>query len=212
MIRVNRLHFPVTALGPGRRLGIWVQGCGLACRGCLAKDTWNPENGQVVQGGALLEHWDDAVARGATGLTISGGEPLDQPHGVAELLTAIREAGHHRADLLVYTGYELTEAHERAPSVLQLADAVITGRFEAARPTRLLWRGSANQRLIPLSRLGTDRFEPFLDAEADRPPAQVAVEDDRVWFVGVPRAGDLPAIERRLRAKGFSYRGVTWRA
>ena len=37
---VNRVHFPVTALGPGRRLGVWVQGCSIGCAGCLAHDTW----------------------------------------------------------------------------------------------------------------------------------------------------------------------------
>ncbi|MBP5240157.1 MAG: 4Fe-4S cluster-binding domain-containing protein, partial [Oscillospiraceae bacterium] len=32
-------HFPVVTLGPGRRLGLWLQGCSIHCPGCVA-----PEN------------------------------------------------------------------------------------------------------------------------------------------------------------------------
>ncbi|CAO0827169.1 hypothetical protein SMICM17S_10724 [Streptomyces microflavus] len=56
------------------------------------------------------------------------------------------------ADLLdLYTGWEDAEvgASPRAQAVLGLADAVITGRYRAGEPTRLVWRGSANQNLIP---------------------------------------------------------------
>ncbi|WP_461325238.1 4Fe-4S cluster-binding domain-containing protein [Bradyrhizobium diazoefficiens] len=39
-ISVSRIHFPVTTLGPGRRLGIWFQGCSIRCPGCISMDTW----------------------------------------------------------------------------------------------------------------------------------------------------------------------------
>ena len=41
-IGLNRVHFPVTALGPGRRVGIWLQGCSIRCPGCMSLDTWAP--------------------------------------------------------------------------------------------------------------------------------------------------------------------------
>src|SRR5437763_15935570 len=87
-VRVNRISFPVTALGPGRRLGIWVQGCPLACRGCLARDTWDPAGGVEMSATALAGTWRQAVLDGADGLTLSGGEPLAEPDGTAALLAA----------------------------------------------------------------------------------------------------------------------------
>ena len=39
-ISLSRLHFPVTTLGPGRRIGIWFQGCSIRCPGCISADTW----------------------------------------------------------------------------------------------------------------------------------------------------------------------------
>ena len=44
-VAISRLHFPVTTLGPGRRLGIWFQGCSIQCRGCISIDTWDKTRG-----------------------------------------------------------------------------------------------------------------------------------------------------------------------
>lgn len=213
MIRINRVHHPVAALGPGRRLGIWVQGCSLACRGCLARDTWNPLAGTEVAIADLVRRWAAASdAEGLTGVTVSGGEPFDQLAALVDLLRQLRSVRTPEpTDLLVYSGYELAELEAKAPGALELADAVITGPFDAKRPTRRLWRGSANQVLHPLSPLGRLRYGPFVDAETDRPPMQVTVEADRVFYVGVPRVGDLPRLERALRARGITNGDVTWR-
>ncbi len=39
-IELNKAHWPVTVLGPGRRIGLWVQGCSIHCPGCVSQDTW----------------------------------------------------------------------------------------------------------------------------------------------------------------------------
>ena len=39
-LQLNKAHWPVTVLGPGRRIGLWVQGCAIHCRGCVSQDTW----------------------------------------------------------------------------------------------------------------------------------------------------------------------------
>lgn len=212
MIRVSRVHHPVTALGPGRRFGIWVQGCSIACRGCLARDTWDPLAGKEIEVGELADQWAAASeAEALSGVTISGGEPFDQPVALVELLRRLRSTfGTRPVDVLVYSGYELADLKAKAPVALGLADAVITGRFDARRPTRRMWRGSANQELHVLTPLGEQRYGPLADAEADRPPIQVSVEADRVFYIGVPRVGDLPRLERALRAQGITNGDVTW--
>ena len=55
---LNRLYFPVTALGPGRRLGESLgPGCPLACPGCMSRHTWDPAGGDDVAVAALEAAW-----------------------------------------------------------------------------------------------------------------------------------------------------------
>lgn len=212
MIRLSRAHFPVTALGPGRRVGVWVQGCGLACKGCLSRDTWDPGGGLDVPPERVDELWRAAIADGADGLTVSGGEPFDQPAALVRLLRdAVRGRGAAPLDLLVYTGYEEDEARLRVPEVFTLADAVITGRYEAGRPTRLIWRGSAGQRLIPLTPLGEERYLPYLDHRPERAPMQVNADEEGIWFIGVPAPGALPRLRGAMARRGVTVEGVSWR-
>ncbi|MBE1537053.1 4Fe-4S single cluster domain-containing protein [Actinomadura algeriensis] len=213
MPRVNRFGFPITALGPGRRLAVWFQGCALACRGCLARDTWDPGGGADRTVADLTRLWTDALRAGADGLTVSGGEPLAQPDGLAAFLAAaagVRDDLAPDADLLVYTGHEPAEITDPAP--LAHADAVITGRYDVTRPTRLIWRGSANQILTPRTPRGRARYAPYLDHEPERAPMQVAVNDRHVWFAGVPRRGDLNRLRRELADRGVTFEEVSWRS
>jgi anaerobic ribonucleoside-triphosphate reductase activating protein len=214
MPRISRLHYPVTALGPGRRLGVWVQGCPLACPGCIARDTWDPAGGHEVAVADLTAVWQAAVDDGADGLTVSGGEPLEQAASLADFLRAadaVRRRTGREIDFLLYTGYELDELRPPALAALELADAVITGRYRAAEPDGGIWRGSANQRLTPRTALGERRYRPYLDHVPERAPVQVAVDERHVWFIGVPARGTLPRLERALRSRGISWEGTTWR-
>jgi len=214
VLRVSRVHFPVTALGPGRRLGVWVQGCPLGCAGCIARDTWDAGAGREMSTAEFTALWEEALAAGAEGLTVSGGEPLAQPAALGDLLSAaarVRAQSGSEADLLVYTGYEPHEISGPAASALRHADAVITGRYDVTRPTRLIWRGSANQVLTTRTPLGARRYGPYLGYAPESVPFQVAASEGNLWFIGVPRHGDLPKLERALRRRGVTFRSVSWR-
>ncbi|GAA2128690.1 4Fe-4S single cluster domain-containing protein [Actinomadura napierensis] len=211
VLRVSRIVHPVTVLGPGRRLVIWVQGCGLACAGCMSRDTWDPAGGTGLPVTALAAACRGLLVRGADGVTVSGGEPLDQAPALAALLAALRPALRHAVDILVYTGYETDEALRIGAAVLRHADAVITGRYDAARPTRLVWRGSANQSLLPLTGLGRRRYAEHLDREADPAPLEIFPDGDGLQVVGVPQRGDLRRLETGLAREGAPPRTVSWR-
>lgn len=213
-LRVNRSHFPVTALGPGVRLGIWVQGCPLACKGCMSQDTWKADGGTRLETRQLVDLWRAAVGRGATGLTVSGGEPLEQPEAVEAFLRAVHAANTEydgEYDILLFTGYELEELGADQRRAADLADVLVTGRYEAGAPTELLWRGSANQRMIPLTGLGRSRYAPYLDARPASVPVQLRVDARGAWIVGVPRPGLLPKLDRTLRDGGLAVDRVSWR-
>ncbi|WP_073946258.1 4Fe-4S single cluster domain-containing protein [Streptomyces kebangsaanensis] len=212
-LQVNRLHFPVTALGPGRRLGVWTQGCSVRCAGCLAHDTWSPGNGSPLTPEDFRVLWRRALDQGADGLTVSGGEPGDQPQALTALLRVAREEVADRpADLLVYTGHPLTVLEQRAPEVTGgLADTVISEPFRADLPTALIWRGSANQIVTPLTPLGRERYGPWLEHRPERAPMQLVASDSDAWLIGVPRPGELALLERALRTAGFRHGQVSWR-
>ena len=88
-IAVNKAHFPVTVLGPGRRIGIWVQGCKIHCKGCVSQDTWEADPGRETTVARLLA-WCRKTTEGAfDGVTISGGEPFDR-QGLQSMLSRHR--------------------------------------------------------------------------------------------------------------------------
>ncbi|MFJ4948445.1 4Fe-4S single cluster domain-containing protein [Streptomyces sp. NPDC088760] len=222
-LRLDGTHYPLETLGPGKRLGVWFQGCSLACPGCMSRHTWDPAAGTATTVAEVLALWRRALADGADGLTVSGGEPLQQAAALAELLAGaarlrdgarrrVGSAGPHPADLLVYTGYESAELTPQRRGALGGADAVITGRFRVAEPTRLAWRGSANQRIVPLTPLGTARYGPYLTRQAPGPRLQTGpAGNGEVRFYGVPLRGELAELERRLGEGGVRFTGRSWR-
>jgi anaerobic ribonucleoside-triphosphate reductase activating protein len=147
-------------------------------------------------------------------MTVSGGEPLAQPEALRWLLSGVRsviDGGGRPADVLVYTGHTPDEMTERQLAALDLADAVVVGRYRVDLPTSLLLRGSANQEIIMLSPTGLARYADTMDAESTEAALQIHVDSDRIWLVGIPRRGDLAELERRLRADGIPVESASWR-
>ncbi|RUP32980.1 MAG: radical SAM protein [Mycolicibacterium sp.] len=215
-IRLSRTHFPVTALGPGRRVGIWMQGCSFACPGCVSRDTWTPDGG-LTRDVQELADWIAtfcATGDGVDGVTISGGEPTEQPEALHDLITELdrlRSDNVFTGDVLCYTGCDIAELLDRCPWAPGMIDAVITGRFRIELPTDLVWRGSANQEIIPLTELGRRRYAEHVDRIATSPQLQFAVTDESVWMIGIPRRGDLQRLEAALRTDGVTLQETSWR-
>jgi anaerobic ribonucleoside-triphosphate reductase activating protein len=199
-LRLSRVHFPVTTLGPGQRLGIWFQGCSIQCSGCISADTWTTGRGHTTLE-ALLEQITALLPK-ADGITISGGEPFDQPAALVALLAALRERT--SADILVYSGY----AHEDLDATLQraqgLIDALISDPFELHSAHSRPLRGSDNQRMHILTALGRERFTEYERplTEADKSLDVMFDEDGSVWFAGVPSRGDFQRLRDLLNDEG----------
>lgn len=191
---------------------MWFQGCSLACRGCLARDTWPIDGGSAQAIDDLADRLASVIGSdGLDGVTISGGEPFEQPEALFGLLEAVRArtAGTGReVDLLCYSGLSERRLRRQFPAVLDQLDALIPEPFTETQESGHAWWGSGNQRLVALSPLGRARY-------AEVPAAgdavmQVAVEDGRVWLVGVPRRGDLQEAARRAAQAGVYLGAVSW--
>jgi anaerobic ribonucleoside-triphosphate reductase activating protein len=202
LLFLSRLHFPVHALGPGRRIGLWVQGCSLRCPGCISADTWRSGTGEVPVAAVLkqLAAW----ASEADGLTVSGGEPLEQGDALAELLAGWRRLSD--ASVLLFTGLEWAAAKPWFLSHPGLVDAVIAGPYVASAGQTLALRGSDNQTLHVLTHLG----EHFRQFERERTAADrrldVMFDEGGIWFAGIPEPGDFDKMGEALRAGGAEVR------
>lgn len=179
-ILLNRIYYPVMVLGYGRRLGVWVQGCQRACPDCISPEM------QAVEG--TLVEVSEVTGRIPTdlkpdGLTVSGGEPFDQPKAVAELVQWYLDT--YNDDVLVYTGYTreaLTERVDPASKwLLSHVAALVDGSYVAAQNTGKGSIGSSNQRLY------VNRYqERYQDFAVKERRLQCIQETDRLYWIGIP--------------------------
>lgn len=201
-LNLSRIHYPVTALGPGNRIGIWFQGCSIKCAGCISQDTWEfGRNDATISN--VIEVIRSEWSALADGVTISGGEPFDQAMALEALLIELRKI--IKGDILVYTGYPLASISGQLQQMSGLIDALITEPFELNAPQTLPLRGSDNQALHLLTSLAKQRY-----LNADKPIADgdkrldvVFDDEDTVWIAGIPRRGDLNELLAFLRSIGF---------
>jgi len=198
-IAISRLHFPITTLGPGCRIGLWMQGCSIHCPGCISADTWAKDRG-IATVDALLSHLEQWM-HAADGITISGGEPFDQPEALEALLRGIRLRT--SSDILVYSGYAYEALKRLLLPMSGQIDALIADPFVQGHPQTLPLRGSDNQRLHLLTSMGEQRFAPFLQPTSAEPSFDVMFDDEgEIWFAGVPSQQAFVRIARTLEEAG----------
>ena len=137
------------ANGPGERAVIWVQGCTLACPGCFNPGSHDPRAGEALSVETLFR--DIAEIRGIEGVTISGGEPLQQYRPLLRLLKRVRlELG---LSVIVWSGFSWEQVGRMpdAGRLFQSVDVLICGRFEQTRLIARAMRGSDNKTVHFLS-------------------------------------------------------------
>ncbi|HWN69790.1 MAG TPA: 4Fe-4S single cluster domain-containing protein [Haliangium sp.] len=171
-IDVHAMEPRSRANGPGTRFVIWFQGCSLGCPGCFNPGTHAP--------GARSLHTPDTVdavvaqilAQGDAieGITLSGGEPFEQPDAALALVSAVR--ARTALSILIFSGYTIEEIRDRpqGPAILAQIDVLVDGRYEARQRLGRGLRGSANQRIHLLG----DRYRAG-DVEAT-PEAEIRID------------------------------------
>lgn len=132
--------------GPGFRTSIYCAGCCHACPGCHNPQSWDFGGGRDMTVEQLMRI---IVADPFTrGVTFSGGDPMYQAAGFAELARQI----HRRTqkDIWCYTGFTFESLiHDDQRELLAELDVLVDGPFiQALHDPDLLFRGSSNQRLI----------------------------------------------------------------
>lgn len=205
-LSLSRIHFPVSTLGPGKRIGIWFQGCSLRCPGCISQDTWAPrhENATISE---VLKICAD-FGEGVDGVTITGGEPTEQPAALIALLQGLSHILPPGADVLLYSGRHFHELTPLLSELGDLVDALISEPYvETESQTRPLM-GSDNQQLRLLTSRGQMRFGQYLRSRDTTDDALdfFADDDGQIWMTGIPRRGDLGRLQAILADAGALIR------
>lgn len=136
--------------GPGLRTAVYCAGCHNHCPGCHNPQSWDIAQGQMTSTDELVER---ILAEECDGVTFTGGDPMEQSAGFAELARKLRQ--HGIKDIWCYTGriYEDLCDLPETLELLKQVDVLVDGPYVAAeRNEELLFRGSANQRLVDVRR------------------------------------------------------------
>lgn len=132
--------------GPGFRTSIYCAGCRHECPGCHNRQSWDFDGGHAMTTEEIMRVIEaDPYAN----VTFTGGDPMYQPEGFAELARAIRQRT--KKTIWCYTGFtfEVLVSNPRQKALLELLDVLVDGPFiKSLRDENLLFRGSCNQRLI----------------------------------------------------------------
>lgn len=143
--------------GDGLRTVLWVSGCTHRCPGCHNPMTWNIQDGLLFDQAAKDELFAALDQEYISGVTFSGGDPLhpDNRQDIGELIGEIRSAFPDKT-IWVYTGYGWEDLQELA--YLSKIDVLVDGVFiQAQKDNTLMWRGSANQRVIDVKKSLAER-------------------------------------------------------
>lgn len=138
------------ANGPGVRCVLWVSGCNVHCAGCHNPQTWSFNAGKPFDMIALQELYDSIDKPYIRGLTLSGGNPLDNIPEILHICRTVKEKFPNK-DIWLYSGYTFEQIKEwqAAMCVLEYVDVLVDGPYiEEQRDITLKWRGSKNQRVI----------------------------------------------------------------
>ena len=148
---IDTILFPIVTLGPGNRIVIWTKGCTKHCHNCANPELWEFDKN--------VSHSVNEISRiikricknnSVDGLTITGGDPLEQKDEILQLIGEIKPIIN---DVLVYTGYSLQELDnlmtaEERKKLREYVSVLIDGVYiDALNDDKLTLRGSSNQNI-----------------------------------------------------------------
>lgn len=161
---VARILYPVIALGPGKRIGIWVCGCNRRCKKCANPDLQAFDHNREISVEALAELILDVAEKNEVdGITITGGEPFEQS---AEIVLFLKKIIYRIPDILVFSGYTYKQLKERMDAatdeLLDMINVLIDGEYIDSENKGSTLRGSENQVIHFLKNIEYDNYLAYL--------------------------------------------------
>lgn len=138
--------------GDGLRVVLWVAGCSHCCKECHNPLTWDVNGGLPFDDAAKEEIFGQLEKEYIAGITFSGGDPLHAANRleIRNLMAEIKKKFPNKT-IWCYTG-DVWEEVLHYPEI-QYVDVLVDGEFEVKKKdTKLLWKGSSNQRVIDVQK------------------------------------------------------------
>jgi anaerobic ribonucleoside-triphosphate reductase activating protein len=141
------------------------------------------------------------------GLTFSGGEPMQQAAGLAELIRAARRL--RDLTLVCFTGHRLERLRTQPPApgvadLLDEVDVLVDGRYVAALDDGRGLRGSSNQRVHHLTGRLTECGYDFTGRARS---AEIAVDGPAALLIGVPPPALLAVFDTAVERVRTAHNG-----
>ncbi|HJE82413.1 anaerobic ribonucleoside-triphosphate reductase activating protein [Megasphaera stantonii] len=142
------------ANGPGIRATVFVTGCSRRCVNCFNEEYQDFNAGSewtAAETERLISYLQDDTN---SGLTLLGGEPMENAEDLLALVQAVRRAVPEKS-IWVYSGflYEEILAQPARKALLEACDVLVDGPFvDALKDPGLYFRGSSNQRIIDVAK------------------------------------------------------------
>lgn len=196
---VARILYPVNVLGPGKRIGIWFNGCNHHCPGCSNPELWEPQERYKTTLETLMR-LVEYICNNQTvdGVTLTGGDPFAQADALQQLLPELSKFSN---DILVYTGFDYEEILLKYPELVSQIGVLIDGKYIQERNNGVVLRGSDNQRIIILDDQLVDKYNCYLSTVQNEIQNFTAL--DGVISVGIHRPGYEDQVDTLLRGKGL---------
>ena len=140
------------ANGPGVRVSLFVSGCRNHCDGCFNPETWDFDYGTPFTHQTEDEILEALRPSWIQGLSLLGGEPME-PENQAALLPFLKRVRRElpEKDIWLSSGYTFEDLRDQP--LLKLVDVLVDGPFlKDRKDAGLAFRGSGNQRIIPLEK------------------------------------------------------------
>lgn len=181
IVEIGAVWFPVTTLGYGQRLGVWFQGCSKHCAGCISPEFKIANAGKKIDSRIIIESIPDNAR--VDGMTISGGEPFDQPAALKELVELFSQK--YTDDIIVFSGYTIDELEKRNSDtilwILSHISVLVDGTYDQSRNSGIGLRGSDNQKIHVFNNLNR-----YKNAERWIRRWQCVLLEDHMWMIGIP--------------------------
>jgi anaerobic ribonucleoside-triphosphate reductase activating protein len=169
--------------GPGERTVVHLQGCSLHCPGCFNQWSWPTRPHEMVD----PERLADQLLQSNNRVTISGGEPMDQPGPVCALVRALRMMDPD-CSILMFTGYTVEQLDRMVwwEPIREQLDIAVSGPYRKELQVRgapLI--GSSNQQILMLS--GRHTWKEILMEGGPGPTVEAHVAPDgTITITGFP--------------------------
>ena len=164
--------------GPGNRFTLWTQGCSKGCSDCFNPETWSYRNNISL---TPLEIFEQIKELDIDGVTITGGDPLEQEEELLLLLKLLDTLNLSKG-VIVFTGFSYDEIRENKvrEECCSYIDVLIDGRYEKDKRISNCIKGSSNQNIIYFSSKLKEE-ELLIDQEVE-----ICLEGDIISVTGFP--------------------------